>query len=166
MPLPHLPGSYHSALSPHLNLSTPICLQLKNQFSPCFSFFFTVASSFNLQGHLNPHKSKHSNQMSRLFKMSRHRWGTNPPSWWIGQFKRKMVNTGNYISRKRPFHRKPGAEGAAFVFVIERVYALISALRSFFLEKNNLNYLWMTSENQGFQKPLQVFCLLKWEDSY
>lgn len=34
------PGPYRSDLSPHLNLSTPIHLQLKNQFSLLFQFLF------------------------------------------------------------------------------------------------------------------------------
>lgn len=154
MPPPHPPGPYHSDLSPYLNLSVPILFNLKFNFLPCFSFFPTVASSFNLQGHLNPHKSKHSNQTSRLFKMSRHRWAANPSSWLIGQFKRKMVNRGNYISRERPFHRKHGGGGEAFVFVIERVYVLISALRTLFLEKNNLAIYEWDLKNVGFDNPL------------
>lgn len=109
----HLPGPYCSDLSPHLNLSTPICLQLKNQCSPLLQILFpSCFSSFNLQGHLNHHKSKHSNQTSPLFKMSHHRWGANPSSWLIGQFKRKMVNRGNYVSSKRPFHWKHGWKGS------------------------------------------------------
>lgn len=107
-PPPPSPRTLDSVPLPHLNLLPPICLQLKNQFVRCFSLCSAVASSFNLQGHLNPHKSKHSNQTSPLFKMSCHRWGTNRTPWLIGQFKRKMAKTENDISRERPLRQRHG----------------------------------------------------------
>lgn len=129
----HLPGPYCSDLSPHLNLSTPIRLQLKNQCSPLFQFLFpSCFSSFNLQGHLNPHKSKHSNQTSPLFKMSHHRWGANPPSWLIGQFKRKMVK-GHFIGNM-------GVEGK-LLLLLSKGFVFWSLLWEAFLLKKILPFM-------------------------
>lgn len=74
--------------------------------------------------------------MSLLFKMSCHRWGTNPTSWLIGQFKRKMANRENYISRERPLHEDTEKEGQHFAFVMEKASLSTFALQSFFFFEN------------------------------
>lgn len=167
VPLPDVPGPYHSDLSPHVNLWMPICLQLKNQFSPCFSFFSTVASSFNLQGHLISIPINLNTAIKCLFSLKCLATGGAqiPPPDGLGNLKERWWTQEIISQEKGHSFGSMGLKGHTFGFVIERVYALISALRIVFLEKK-FYHLWMRSENQGFHQPLQVFCLLKWEDSY
>lgn len=144
---PPSPRTPDSAPLPHLNLLPPICLQLKNQFVRCFSLCSAVASSFNLQGHLNPHKSKHSNQTSPLFKMSCHRWGTNRTPWLIGQFKRKMAKRENDISRERPLRQRHGDATVALSSCYGKGFPFNTCfIELFYLENPRL----VGSEKSGF----------------